>query len=590
MSDEIGTNTILNHRYQVERKLGGGGMGTVYLAYDLQHRRPVAIKVARLSTAEAREQFRREAGYLEKLHHHGLPRVWDVFSDTQQDFLVMEYIPGDDLETLVQHKGPQPEWLVLRWADELLDSLTYLHSQIPPIIHRDIKPSNLKLRQDETLVLVDFGIAKEYSPDSETLAGANAVTPGFSPPEQYADSTTDVRSDLYSVGASMYFLLTGVTPAPAPARASGDNQLAPPSRLVSTISGGTELIIHKALHLTRERRWLNAAEMREMVSEAAQRLPSSKQRNPKRAGAAATSASQKPKAGLLPFVLGGVAVLLAVASLVVWQGSQRPGVASVPPARTVAVVTARSTTLTVQPTQKAAASQATPPATDSVSAAVLPAATATVAATSTPIPTSTPVPTHTPTAEATTEPATATPIPPTPTVWSPTPVPLPKATLPSADTLSAPTAPPVNAGTVQGVLSQPDNGATVGGETRFSWRITEGELPAGMGYEVFLYRDGQDPLRDGFGLAQPTLGNELTVNLTALDAVADYPLDPGDYLWGIRLAPVVGGDATRVVLAGRRLTYQRASSQPQPPTASPTNTPEPPPTSPTETPAPTIVP
>ncbi len=192
MQDEIHTNTVLNGRYQVQRVLarGGmgavylaqrvlarGGMGAVYLAWDQQHRRQVAIKLARLADPEARAQFRREAGYLQRLSHHSLPRVWDVFSDTQRDFLVMEYIPGDNLDELVRRAGKQPEWLVLRWADELLDALNYLHNQNPPIIHRDIKPSNLKLRQDETLVLVDFGIAKEYLPDVHTQTGSTPTGP-----------------------------------------------------------------------------------------------------------------------------------------------------------------------------------------------------------------------------------------------------------------------------------------------------------------------------------------------------------------------------------------------------------------------------
>ena len=96
MAEDIRTNTILNGRYQVQRKLGQGGMGAVYLAQDLRNRRPVAVKVARLAGPNDRAQFRREAAYLQKLHHHGLPRVWDTFSDTQQDFLVMEYIPGEE--------------------------------------------------------------------------------------------------------------------------------------------------------------------------------------------------------------------------------------------------------------------------------------------------------------------------------------------------------------------------------------------------------------------------------------------------------------------------------------------------------------
>ncbi len=227
LTEQIRTNAILNDRYLVQKELGQGGMGAVYMAQDLQNRRTVAIKVARLPGPEARAQFQREAGYLQKLHHHSLPRVWDYFSDTQRDFLVMEYIPGEDLETLVHRKGPQAEWLVLRWIDELLDGLEYLHGQNPPIIHRDIKPGNLKLRQDETLVLVDFGIAKEYLPGTDTSPGANAVTPGFSPLEQYSGIATDARTDIYSVGATMYFLLTAQHPA-ARARSRRGRQKAPP--------------------------------------------------------------------------------------------------------------------------------------------------------------------------------------------------------------------------------------------------------------------------------------------------------------------------------------------------------------------------
>ena len=272
MTEVIGIGTVLNSRYTVQQELGQGGMGAVYLAQDLQHRRPVAIKVARLGGLEARDRFRREAAFLKRLHHHSLPRVWDYFSDTQRDFLVMEYIPGEDLESLVHRHGPQPEWLVLRWADELLDGLDYLHTPESPLIHRDIKPGNLKLRTDETLVLVDFGIATELRPDKDTEQGAQAVTPGFSPPEQYTDKPTDARTDIYSVGATLYFLLTGQTPRAAIERAEKSAALPAPSEVVPSISSSSDMLIGKALQLHHEDRWRSAAEMRHAVAYASQNL------------------------------------------------------------------------------------------------------------------------------------------------------------------------------------------------------------------------------------------------------------------------------------------------------------------------------
>ncbi len=297
----------------------------------MQNRRPVAIKVARLAGPEARAQFQREAVYLQRLHHHSLPRVWDYFSDTQRDFLVMEYIPGEDLETLVQRKGPQPEWLVLRWADELLDGLEYLHSQNPPIIHRDVKPSNLKPRQDETLVLVDFGIAKEFVPGMDTLPGASAVTPGYSPPEQYSNTVTDARSDIYSVGATMYFLLTGHHPPPAPDRASGDRKLLPPSQFIPDLSTGTEMVVRKALSLPRDERWANAADMRRPLAQNAQQLTVKK--TPPKTGQFGVPAAPPPpsppvsqaagsgKRSVSPLALVGMAVIAVLAVLVLLAAS-----------------------------------------------------------------------------------------------------------------------------------------------------------------------------------------------------------------------------------------------------------------------------
>ncbi len=564
--DEIRTHTILNNRYEVQRGLGRGGMGAVYLAQDLRHRRPVAIKLARLASPEARDQFRREADYLQKLHHHSLPRVWDTFSDTQRDFLVMEYIPGDDLETRVQRKGKQPEWLVLRWADELLDGLAYLHSQQPPIIHRDIKPGNLKLRGDDTLVLVDFGIAKEYLPGVNTIAGATAVTPGFSPPEQYTDALTDARSDLYSVGAAMYFLLTGVAPAPAPARASGDQKLLAPSQLVPSISTGTEMIVRRALSLPRDQRWDSAAEMRQALDQAAQRLtdnPAPARKLPAKAPAKLPPAPPLParprpargSGQSWPLLLGlfvAVVAVVALASFLLSRTGSSQTAAATPAAATAAAPATRpAAPPTVPPEEPSTAAPPTP-------AAVAPAAAAVVDEQPAQPPTSTPIPTRTPVRT----PASATP---QPTARS-------TASVQSAATAAPTTAPAPAAANVAVALLEPNDGDTRQSDVTFRWAMTGGSLPAGQAFEVFFYKAGEDPLR-GFGLAAPTTGNSVQVNLAALDAEANHPLDPGAYLWGVRLVQQATGASLRVLAEGRRINYERAQ-QAQPP-APPTSAPQP---------------
>lgn len=192
-------------------------------------------------------------------------------------------------------------------------------------------------------------------------------------------------------------------------------------------------------------------------------------------------------------------------------------------------------------------------------------------ATSQPRAISTVLPTFTP---------TNTPVPPTPTF---TPRPQPTAT---ATAVATAVAQPTAGGTVSGMLVQPNEGDTRNGEVTFRWTITAGALPAGSGYEVFFYQSGQDALREGFGLAAPTLGTSLRVNLADLDADPGNPLDPGVYLWGVRIVPLNGGAARQVISAGRQIVYQRAGGGQSAPTATsapPTATPAPP----TATPVPT---
>ncbi len=202
--------SILKQRYRIEQELGTGGMGAVYLAYDLTLDIRVAVKENLNVNPESEKQFRREAQILASLRHPNLPRVSDHFILEKRQYLIMDYIEGEDLQTRAARQPPSVEE-VLSWADGACDALTFLHTRTQPIIHRDIKPANLKLQPDDTVILVDFGLAKEFD-QAMTSTGARGLTPGFSPPEQYGTQRTDARSDQYSLAATIYALLTGQKP------------------------------------------------------------------------------------------------------------------------------------------------------------------------------------------------------------------------------------------------------------------------------------------------------------------------------------------------------------------------------------------
>ncbi len=154
----LSPDTVLQSRYRIVRKLSAGGMGTVYEAIDLRFNSQIALKETHFTEEALRKQFEREAHLLYKLRHPAIARVIDHFVEHDGQFLVMDYVEGEDLWEKLEHKGDAfPVEDVLRWADQLLDALDYLHSQDPPIIHRDIKPQNLKLTSRNQIILLDFG-------------------------------------------------------------------------------------------------------------------------------------------------------------------------------------------------------------------------------------------------------------------------------------------------------------------------------------------------------------------------------------------------------------------------------------------------
>lgn len=255
---------VLRGRYKIHERIGKGGMGSIYLADDIRLKgRQCAIKEVEYDHAlpedvreEAREQFLREATVLARLDHPNLPKVSDTFSDGPRDYLVMDYIPGEDLRTLLlgarQRKKHLPENEVLAWAEQIASALGFLHSQEPPIVHRDVKPSNLKLMPNGLIKLVDFGLVKILAPEEVTITIIQGQgTALYTPLEQYggSDVHTDIRSDIYSFGATLYHLLTNESPADARKRFLSPESLVPLRQINPTLSQRTERAVMWAMSM-----------------------------------------------------------------------------------------------------------------------------------------------------------------------------------------------------------------------------------------------------------------------------------------------------------------------------------------------------
>src|SRR5580658_2536299 len=219
-NEPLTSGTVLQNRYEIERLLGGGGMGMVYLAHD--HRlanRPCAVKemvdhfIDQQQRIEANDYFAREADTLAQLKHAAIPAITDRFDDQNRHYLVMEYVEGRNLEEEIAARGgPLPEGLVIDIARQLCDVLAYLHGSTPPVVYRDMKPSNVMLTEKGRVVLVDFGIARLFK---SARKGTMIGTLGFAPPEQY-QGVADPRSDIYSLGATLHYVLTGRDPEKFP--------------------------------------------------------------------------------------------------------------------------------------------------------------------------------------------------------------------------------------------------------------------------------------------------------------------------------------------------------------------------------------
>ena len=269
---------ILQGRYRILQLLGQGGMGAVYLAEDTRLGRRCAIKesvpdpaASPQALAQLRQQFLMEARTLASLDHPNLTKIYDFFSDAGNEYIVMDYVEGEDLASILKrHGGPLPEKPVLIWADQVLDALEYLHGQRPsPVIHRDIKPANIILTPQGRVKLVDFGLVKLLDPNDPRTATVmkGMGTPEYAPLEQYASGAghTDVRSDLYSLGATLYHLLTNAPPPDAHQRFVNPTSLGFPRRLNPALSAATEAAILRSLELHPDQRWQRASDMRQAL-------------------------------------------------------------------------------------------------------------------------------------------------------------------------------------------------------------------------------------------------------------------------------------------------------------------------------------
>ncbi len=263
MSQLIKPGTVLRQRYQVLGCVGQGGMGAVYRAADLRlEGRVCALKEVRpepdlgaSTLAQVQQQFHREASVLARLDHPNLPKVSDYFTEGGREYLVMDFVAGQDLRQVMEEAKRAGRMLserrVLQWAEQLCDALSYLHGQDPPVLHRDIKPANIKETPGGLIKLVDFGLVKLLATDETrtvtVLQGRGTIA--YTPLEQYGGDTghTDIRSDVYALGATLYHLLTGQPPADAKQRFLHPDSLIPPREINSRISPATERAIMAAI-------------------------------------------------------------------------------------------------------------------------------------------------------------------------------------------------------------------------------------------------------------------------------------------------------------------------------------------------------
>ena len=256
--------TVLGGKYEILKKIGQGGMSIVYVAMDTRLNKQWAVKEIKQNpkqdTRTLLKGLQMEANILKMVDHPVLPRIVDIINYNGTVFVVMDYIEGRPLSEVLKLEGAQPQKKVIEWAKDLCSALDYLHSMNPPIIYRDMKPSNIMLKPDGKVKLIDFGTAKEF--DVESLADTTALgTRGYAAPEQFGDARgrgihkTDARTDIYSLGATLYHVLTGKNPSEPP------YVIKPIRDWDPSLSSGLEKIINKCTMPNPEDRYQSCTEL-----------------------------------------------------------------------------------------------------------------------------------------------------------------------------------------------------------------------------------------------------------------------------------------------------------------------------------------
>lgn len=397
----LNTDQILANRYRLILLVGQGTMGAVYDAEDLVFKRRVALKRLRYDPEvgahiieQTRAQFEREAKILATLRHPNLPRVTDYFAFSDQEFLVMDYIEGQSLDTLLAlHPGGFDEATVLGWADQLLLALEYIHHH--GLVHRDVKPANVRVTPEGQVFLVDFGLVKVFDPGSPKTATAvrGLGTPQYAPPEQYDAELghTEPRSDLYALGATLYHLLTGEPPPTVTRRVSNPGAFRTLREINPAISPDIERVILRAMEVPISRRFASASDMRSALRLA--RVHPSE--NP-------VDTSQLPSAELLAarrrnrrrrLLAGAIGLLLLLLMCGGALAAIGPGLLTTPTPTPTSTATRTATAVppTSTPTRTSTATP-TPAPTNTATVTGTPSATATATASATP--TSTPTATR----------------------------------------------------------------------------------------------------------------------------------------------------------------------------------------------------
>ena len=255
---------VIDGKYKILTELGEGGMSRVYLAHDIRLNKQWAVKELRTTGDSVNDRvislsFIKEANLMKQLDHPFLPRIVDIVNQDGKVYVVMDYIEGRSLATILETYGSQPQQSVIDWGLDLCIALDYLHTRTPPIIYRDMKPANVMLRPDGTVRIIDFGIAREYK---ETMSGTRTDdttilgTRGYAAPEQFGGiGQTDPRTDVYCLGATLYHLLTGQSPADPP------YEMYPIRKFNPDLSPGLEKIIVKCVKQDPDARYQNCAEL-----------------------------------------------------------------------------------------------------------------------------------------------------------------------------------------------------------------------------------------------------------------------------------------------------------------------------------------